>query len=227
MLAAHALSIWRGERCLFRELSFAVHAGRALHVRGANGAGKSTLLRIACGLLLPEDGQLEVLGEAVRGADPRLRALVGYLGHADGLKLELPVMENLRFAAALSGASPPPDPAAVLARMGLADQATLETRHLSAGQRRRLALGRLAGGGQRVWVLDEPFTSLDAQGSELLRELLEQALDAGVGLIFSSHQRTPLNPARLDRLDLDRIDLDRLDPDRLDVDRLGLDGTTP
>jgi heme exporter protein A len=86
--------------------------------------------------------------------------------------------------------------------MGLSDLAGLLTRHLSAGQRRRLAIGRLIGGGHRVWVLDEPFTALDSAGGELLGELLEQALDAGVGVVFTSHLSSPLRAARLDILDL-------------------------
>ena len=196
--------MWRGERCLFRDLCVQVHGARALHVRGANGSGKTTLLRILCGLLTPEDGHLLVAGDRVRGADPRLRALVGYLGHADGLKLDLAVVENLLFAAALTGVSPLPDPVAILTRVGLAHLAALETRHLSAGQRRRLAIGRLLGGGHRVWILDEPFTALDAQGDELLCQLLEHALDGGVGVVFTSHQHPPLRAGRLDVLDLDR-----------------------
>lgn len=194
--------MWRGDRRLFHALSLQVHGGRALHVRGPNGCGKTTLLRILCGLLLPEDGHLLVHGERVRGADPRLRALIGYLGHADGLKLELAVAENLRFAATLTALATLPEPMDTLARMGLADLAALETRHLSAGQRRRLAIGRLCSGGHRVWILDEPFTALDSQGSELLRQLLEQALDDGVGVIFTSHQPSPLRAQRLDVLDL-------------------------
>jgi heme exporter protein A len=194
--------MWRGERCLFRDLALQVHAARALHVRGPNGCGKTTLLRILCGLLTPDDGQLLVDGERVRGADPRLRSLVGYLGHADGLKLELGVAENLRFAAALTAAAVLPDAGATLARMDLSPLAGLQTRHLSAGQRRRLAIGRLIGGGHRVWVLDEPFTALDSAGGELLGALLEQALDAGVGVVFTSHLSAPLRAARLDVLDL-------------------------
>jgi heme exporter protein A len=194
--------MWRGERCLFRDLDLAVFPGRALHVRGPNGCGKTTLLRILCGLLTPEDGSIRVEGTPVRGAHPLLRERVGYLGHSDGLKMELTVRENLRFAATLTSVDPMPDPERTLARMGLGHVASLETRRLSAGQRRRLSIGRLVAGGHRLWVLDEPFTALDVSGITLLTELLEEGLDGGVGILFTSHQAAPVGAARLDVLDL-------------------------
>lgn len=195
--------MWRGERCLFRGLDLAVHGGRALHVRGPNGCGKTTLLRVLCGLLAPETGVIKVEGHAVRGSHPRLRERVGYLGHADGLKMELAVRENLRFAATLTGVDPLPDPAHTLERMGISRLAELETRRLSAGQRRRLSIGRLVAGGHRIWILDEPFTALDSDGIELLTRLLEDGLDQGVGIVFTSHQAAPVGSARLDALDLE------------------------
>ncbi len=201
LLEARALAMWRGERRLFHDLSLAAVPGRALHVRGPNGCGKTTLLRILCGLLDPEDGALLVSGQPVRGGDPRLRALVGYVGHADGLKHELAAAENLRFAAALAGADPGPDTHAALARMGLVAVAALEARQLSAGQRRRLALARLPGADRRLWILDEPFTALDSDGIALLAGLLEEALARGVAVIFTSHQAAPLAVERLDTQD--------------------------
>jgi heme exporter protein A len=203
LLEASALAMWRGERCLFRDLDLAVIRGRALHVRGPNGCGKTTLLRILCGLLAPEAGSIRVEGTPVRGAHPLLRQRVGYLGHADGLKMELTVRENLRFAATLTAVHPMPQPERILARMGLERIASLETRRLSAGQRRRLSIGRLVAGGHRLWVLDEPFTALDSAGITLLTGLLEEALDEGVGILFTSHQAAPVEAQRLDVLDLE------------------------
>lgn len=194
--------MWRGDRELFHDLDVSVRAGRALHIRGPNGCGKTTLLRILCGLLMPSDGELRVRGKPTQPAAPELRALVSYLGHADGLKLELDVIENLQFARTVSGAPPLTDPLALLARVGLARVHDVEARRLSAGQRRRLALARVMGTEHLVWIMDEPFTALDRNGIALLTELLDDALNTGVGVVFTSHQAAPMT-GRVDTLELD------------------------
>lgn len=212
--------MWRGERRLFADLNVAVCAGRVLHVRGANGFGKTTLLRILCGLMHPEEGSLELDGESFPSAHSRAGAVVGYLGHIDGLKMDLDALENLRFAAAISGsgaaagelAQPRKEPSpgdqnsldAVMARVGLRAQAAVLTRHLSAGQRRRLAIARLISGGHRLWMLDEPFTALDGAGVQLLCELMSEVLEQGVGIVMSSHQSIPLDAGLIDVVDLGR-----------------------
>ena len=198
--------MWRGDRRLFVDLDVHVHRGRVLHVRGANGFGKTTLLRILSGLLPAEEGSITLDGERFPSA--HARATVGYLGHVDGLKQDLSAAENLRFAAAISGA-PQAGPAdlelgAVMARVGLQEQADVLTRHLSAGQRRRLAIARLISGPHRLWVLDEPFTALDDSGVLLLCELMQRALERDVAIVMSSHQRIPLQESYLDFLDLGR-----------------------
>jgi heme exporter protein A len=204
VLEARDLAMQRGEQLLFSDLDLAVTAGRALHLTGPNGSGKTTALRILCGLLMPTRGRLLLAGREVEAGDPGLRAMVGYLGHAEGLKLELTALENLAFARAMAGQPALPDPLALLHRVGLARQALLETRRLSAGQRRRLALARMIAGDYAIWVLDEPFTALDHAGVALLADALEQVLDAGRALVFTSHQRSPLGASRVSVAELGR-----------------------
>jgi heme exporter protein A len=197
--------MWRGDRRLFAELDVSVRAGRVLHVRGANGYGKTTLLRILSGLLPPEEGVITFNGEKFPSAQSRSNAVVGYLGHADGLKLDLGALENLRFAASISGAVDNLGLDLVMARVGLRAQADVLTRHLSAGQRRRLAIARLCSTQHQLWVLDEPFTALDDAGVKLLCELMSDALERGVGIVMSSHHSIPIDAHYVDFLDLGEL----------------------
>ena len=204
--------MWRGERRLFNDLDVTVHSGRILHLRGANGFGKTTLLRILSGLLSPEEGSLTLDDQPFPSAHARARATVGYLGHVDGLKLDLRAIENLRFAMRIGGIVERPNPESeadinpetLMRRVGLQGQIDVLTRHLSAGQRRRLAIARLIGGRHRLWLLDEPFTTLDDSGVNLLLQLMGEAITNGLGVVLSSHQPVAVDEQHLDVLDLGR-----------------------
>lgn len=186
-LTAERLACARGERRLFDGLSFRVRAGQALAVEGANGAGKTSLLRLIAGFLAPAAGRILVRsGEAESDdADERSR-LVGWLGHLDGLKPQMTVLEQLSFYARLytvEGA----DLTSLLAQVGLTRQAELPCRYLSAGQRRRLALARLVVSRRPLWLLDEPFAALDASGQGLVAQLMARHCGEGGIIIAATH----------------------------------------
>jgi heme exporter protein A len=184
-LTAEKLACARGERKLFEQLSFRVTAGQALAVEGANGAGKTSLLRLIAGFLAPADGRLVVTtgGREITDGEERGK-LVGWLGHHDGLKPQLTVREQLDFYAALYGAMAD---ASVLEQVGLARQADLPCRYLSAGQRRRLALARLLVSQRSLWLLDEPFAALDTSGQALVAQLMARHCGSGGIIIAATH----------------------------------------
>ena len=154
--------------------------GAVLALRGANGAGKSTLLRAVAGLVAAT-GRIALDG---RPLDADLRAeAVAYAGHLDAVRPQLSVAEHLRFWAALAGG----DAAAGLAAFGLAAIAERPAALLSAGQRRRLALSRLALAPRRLWLLDEPSAALDADGEARLDALLRAHAAAGGVAIVATH----------------------------------------
>lgn len=195
MLSVTALGCSRGERPLFRQLSFTVAPGQWLHVTGSNGAGKTTLLRTLVGLATPDHGSVHWQGRAIQDQGPEYRRAVRYLGHHAALKDELTPLENLMTAAALDGE--PVDAAqaqAALQPLGLAHCSRLPTRVLSAGQKRRVLLSRLLLRPVPLWVLDEPFAALDAAAASWLGRLLSQHLDGGGMALLSSHQPVPLPP---------------------------------
>jgi len=184
-LTAENLACARGERKLFEQLSFRVTAGQALAVEGANGAGKTSLLRMIAGFLSPADGRLVVKTATGEITDGEERGkLVGWLGHHDGLKPQLTVIEQLHFYAALYGTA---SERAMLDRVGLTRQADLPCRYLSAGQRRRLALARLLVSGRSLWLLDEPFAALDAAGQSLVGQLMARHCGSGGIIIAATH----------------------------------------
>ncbi|MBN8902752.1 MAG: heme ABC exporter ATP-binding protein CcmA, partial [Rhodospirillales bacterium] len=156
-LTAEALAAFRGERLVFRDLGFSLAPAEALVLVGPNGSGKSTLLRLLAGLVRPAAGRLLWDREDALADLPAHAARVVYVGHQDAVKPGLTAAENLRFAAALTGGVA----AEALAAVGLERLADLPARMLSAGQKRRLALARLALGSAPLWLLDEPTLGLD------------------------------------------------------------------
>ena len=110
-----------------------------------------------------------------------------YLGHQPGVREELNPLENLRYACALNHQAG--DPMAALAAVGLRGFEDVPTAHLSAGQKRRVALARLWLQRKAVWVLDEPYTAIDQDGVAQLDAQMQQAAEAGSLVIYTSHHR--------------------------------------
>ena len=183
-----------GNRRLFTGLAFSLPPARWLMLTGANGSGKSTLLRIVAGLVMPTQGQVRWQGSPRRAGDPGWNAAFVYQGHAPGWKDQLTARENLETQAWLDlpdrrAASAAVD--AAIAEMGLQRQRNLPFARLSAGQRRRLGLARLALAPRPLWLLDEPTTALDTEGQKLFAGLLDRHLARGGCAIVATHLDFP------------------------------------
>jgi len=197
MLSANQLACSRGERRLFSDLAFGVEAGTWLHVTGANGCGKTTLLRTLVGLAAPDAGQIRWGGVLVRDCAEVFRRALVFLGHPVALKDELTPLENLRLAAAIDGlVATDAQALAALDRLGMRSRADLPARVLSAGQKRRVLLARLLLREAPLWVLDEPFTALDASGVALVGTLIDGHLAGGGMAVVTSHQSVPVANGR-------------------------------
>lgn len=193
------LSCIRDDKILFERLNFALYSGQVLLLEGKNGSGKTSLLRILCGFREPDTGQLRWCGEAVN--DGQFYAQMAYVGHLDGIKKELTVLENLKMALALSKPGPNSIEAA-LDKVHLAgfDDALVQT--LSAGQQRRLSLARLLITDNELWILDEPFTSLDKQGIALVETLMVEHVAKNGMIILTSHHDLNLHDVDVQRIKL-------------------------
>ncbi len=195
-LRARGLAYRRGEHALFSSLSLELAAGELLWLRGHNGRGKTSLLRLLAGLAQPDAGRV-TWGDLALAEAPEFSAQRVYIAHANALKDDLTAFEALQFLAALHGR----DAAATavssaLARLGMKRRERAPVRTLSQGQRRRVALARLAlENAAGVWVLDEPYDALDVDGIQVVNELLEQHLGRGGSVVLTSHQ--PLSLTRV------------------------------
>jgi len=162
---------------------------------GANGAGKTSLLQLLAGLIGLTSGEGTVLGFNLATDDRRLlRRHVGWLGHEGSFYDDLTVRENLTFAAKALD-RPLDDLSSVLARVDLEGRRDTIAKSLSAGQRRRLGLAWLLLRRPQLWLLDEPYASLDDEGRTFFDALLGEVIDRGATVVVSSHD--PLRSAQL------------------------------
>ena len=199
-LSGQALTLIRGDRCLFRGLEFALKSGELLTVEGPNGSGKTTLMRAIAGLIDPDEGMVRWNDTNVKRIRQAFHASLVWMAHRPGFKGDLTLIENLRFESGLrtmrmSMAEHH------LVRLGVATLTDIPFRALSAGQQRRVALARLILTEAPLWLMDEPFANLDAAGQDLVFEVLREHLRNGGMCVMATHQEVELDaPAHRVRL---------------------------
>ena len=201
LLQARGLACRRGRDWLFRDLSFELCPGQLVWLRGFNGSGKTTLLRTVCGLTRPDEGDLVWPQHEQASA-----AGLVYVGHLNAMKDDLSASEALQFISRLHGEEAGMDRIGqALRELGVHHRRHALVRTLSQGQRRRVALARLALETRpALWVLDEPFEALDADGIAAVQALIRVHLARRGGVLLTSHlaldeQHTPFHELNLDR----------------------------
>ena len=198
-IAAESLTCQRGGRAVVSDVSFELKAGRALALRGPNGSGKTTLLRTIAGYLPAASGTIRVThsSEASVGSGGKPTFLSDkesnegvfhYIGHANGVKPRLSVIENVSFWQSFYGGASDIEAAEdALDAFGLLNLASFSAGHLSQGQGRRLGLARLLAAPRPIWLLDEPQAALDAASTRLLERVIARHLASGGLAIVSTH----------------------------------------
>jgi heme exporter protein A len=191
-ICVDAVHVWRGDRHVLKGVSLTMGPGQLVHVSGPNGTGKTTLLRVICGLLRPEQGSVSWRGQPISSVRSEYQAALAYASHEPALKGDLTALENLRFAVGLKRRVSPGELRASLEQTGVAACADLPARVLSAGQRRRVAMARVLAMNAPLWLLDEPFTNLDAAGTGLLTALLQSHAQGGGSALVVAHQEVAM-----------------------------------
>lgn len=189
MLETRLLDCVRGERLLFKQLSFRIEEGELLYLQGKNGSGKTSLLRMLCGLLPPAAGDICWKGRSIARLGEDYRRELCFLGHHSAIKEELTPLENLMASAQLADAALDEDRALdALETLGLAGREDLACRYLSQGQKRRVALARLVNERKALWLLDEPFVALDSAAVALIAGLIGAHVQRGGLAVLTTHQ---------------------------------------
>jgi len=174
-----------GRRPALVDCTLTVPAGRVVGLVGPNGAGKSTLLQIACGLLRPSSGRIEVLG-AQPAAGPDQMARVGFVAQDTPVYANLTVAEHLRLGARLNPTWDAAFAGSRIGRLGL--DPTQRAGKLSGGQRAQLALTLAVAKRPALLILDEPVASLDPLARrQFLQDLMEYAAEGDTSVVLSSH----------------------------------------
>jgi heme exporter protein A len=204
-LTAALLGGQRGERPLFRALQLTLQPGRVVWLRGRNGRGKTSLLRLLAGLATPAQGMVLCDGQPLPRRAPEWRRRLLYIAHVNALKDDLTVAESLQFLGTLHGRKPSSgEIGAALSLLGVERLRDRPVRTLSQGQRRRAALARLAlPQPASIWLLDEPFDSLDDEGVQALHGLLSTQAQRGGSVLLTSHQAVELRDPVPQTLNLD------------------------
>jgi len=194
-LHANNLSCIRQQHVLFDKISFQLNAGEVLLIEGSNGSGKSSLLRLLTGLATPAAGEILWRGQAIQDLRADYWEHLHYIGHTNGLKPGLSVIENIELMARLTNSN---EMAAtvvnsILSMLQLQHHKNTAAKKLSAGQKRRIALAKLFLLPKTLWLLDEPLTALDTQTQTIFLSHLDSHLQNGGIAVISSHHELPNN----------------------------------
>ena len=192
-LKVEGLSLKKGYNLLIHNLNFQVRAGEAISLTGENGVGKTTLLRTLAGFMTPHSGTIHAHENDVQ-VEPEIwhGRMTHFLGHQDALSPSRTVAQELKFQADFLGGD-----VAGIEQLNLTPLLDLETRYLSAGQKRRLSFARLLMVRRPLWLLDEPMAPLDVGHRALLAGIMQKHLSEGGMIIAAVHDALPFETRSL------------------------------
>ncbi len=184
-------------RTILDALELQIDPGQTVMLRGPNGSGKSTLLGCIAGTIIPDQGRVTIGGHDLAAAPLEARAALRYLPQEPEVPPGLTGRELIDFFARVYDDPAGAERAAAL--LGFGDALDRLATTYSVGMRRQLMFAALTPGRGRLWVLDEPFAGVDADGRSKIRTTIERTLAEGAGVVIAAHDRDvpdvePLSP---------------------------------
>jgi len=187
-LRIESVQKWFGQNIALAEITLSVTRGDFVVLLGRNGAGKSTLLRVMARIVKPNHGQVEICGIDVQRNPEAARRQLGFVAHSSYLYRHLTARENLRFFARLYGLE---DQEQRIQRglswVGLEANADRPISGFSRGMQQRLAIARATLHEPEILLLDEPFSGLDLEASELLSAWMRRFAASGKTILMATH----------------------------------------
>lgn len=187
MLCVNSFFCERDDRILFEDLNFELREGQVLQIKGSNGSGKTTLLRNICGLNEGYEGAISWYGDPIKECREEFYSSLVYIGHRVGVNKVLTPLENLRWSLSLQQVITDDELLNALEKLGLRGYEDSQCFTLSAGQQQRVSLSKLLLSKAKLWILDEPFTTLDAAGVKQLEALLRTHAGNGGAVMVTTH----------------------------------------
>lgn len=188
MLEVRNLVVERDSQIVLQQLNFIAREAELLYITGSNGVGKTTLIRTLCGLVQAEDGEIFWNNSSIKKNSIEYFRNLAYIGHDNGIKGDLTPVENLEIDRSIRQNASSLSYQEILEQVGIAKLAHRPCRFLSAGQKRMVAMGRLLASNLKLWVLDEPLTSLDEKAQTRFLFILQEHLKNQGVVVATSHQ---------------------------------------
>ena len=178
ILNLKGISVEKNDVCILEDINLEIKQGDFLNIYGSNGAGKTTLLKLLSGLTEPTAGEIKFNNDDFMDK-------VFILGHKNGIKLNLTVLENLQF---ISNNQDIKKIKSIIEKYELTSKMNILTKYLSHGQQKRVALMKAMINDYDVWLLDEPYSGLDQAGEEILDNILLDYIKNNGVVVITNHK---------------------------------------
>ena len=178
ILNIKGISVEKNDVCILKDINLEIKQGDFLNIYGSNGAGKTTLLKLLSGLTEPTDGEIKFNNDDFMDK-------VFILGHKNGIKLNLTVLENLQF---ISNDQDIKKIKSIIEQYELTSKMNVLTKYLSHGQQKRVALMKAMINDYDIWLLDEPYSGLDQAGEEILDKILVNHIKNSGAVVITNHK---------------------------------------